>query len=322
MTHDDVKQWLTLPVEELDEAMRGHLEDHLASCVECRQEAALLQRLHDEVRLAAPVVTDEDLMVARHMLFRTLRQRSGSARRFERLMTWLGLSPSGAWKPALAATLIAVAAFGAGTLAFRAGSGLPTGFHVAAYDFSGDDRPLGAIQVLNLRILNRDESSGDIEFEFEAVQPLHVKGNMRDPGIQAILARALVSSQNPGVRLRAANVIGGQVADRQLDRRSMELVKESLISALLYDQNRGVRMEALKALQPFLPDSAATAAIVQILKREENVAMRIAAINSLDLNTFGQAPAREQVESALRDRSMSDANNYIRIRAAAALQEE
>lgn len=322
MTHDDVKRWLTLPVEELDEATREQLEDHLASCADCRQEAAVLQRLHDEVRLAAPVVTDEDLLVARHMLFRSLRQRSGSPAWFDRLREFLGLTPSGAWRPALAAGLIAVAAFGAGALAFRTVQGMSNGFHLAAYDPSSEDRSSGAIQILNLRILNQDESSGEIEFEFEAVQPSHVKGSMHDPRIQAILARALVSSQNPGVRLRAANMIGGQLADRKLDGRSMDLVKESLISALLYDQNRGVRMEAMKALQPFLPDSAATAAIVHILKREENVAMRIAAINCLDLNQFGQAPAREQVERALRDRSMSDANNYIRIRAAAALQED
>jgi hypothetical protein len=49
--------------------------------------------------------------------------------------------------------------------------------------------------------------------------------------------------------------------------------------------------------------------------------MRIAAINSLDLNKFDRQPAREQLIAALRDRSVSDANHYIRIRATAALEE-
>jgi hypothetical protein len=322
MTHDDVKRWLTLPIEELDESTRELMDEHLASCPACRNEAAALQRLHDEVRSAAPVVTEEDLTVARHMLFRSLRQRTAEPAWIERLQEALGLAPGRAWRPALAGGLLAILAFIGGSVAFRSTSEMPNGFHVAAYDPSSDDRTSGAIQILNLRILNQDDARGEIEFEFEAVQPSHIKGSINDPRIQAILARALVSSQNPGVRLRAANVISGQLTDGGVEGRSKDLVKESLIAALLYDQNRGVRMEALKALQPFLPDSAATAAIVQVLKREENVAMRIAAINSLDLTRFDRTPARQQVEQALRDRSMSDANNYIRIRATAALQED
>ncbi len=322
MTHDDVKRWLALPVEELDETTRERMEDHLALCAECRNEAAILQRLHDEVLRAAPAVTDEDLIVARHMVFRELRRRSDSPSWTKRLLEFLGLGPSRAWRPVLIAGILAAASFAAGSYAFRTAPGMGNGFHLAAYDPSSADRASGAIQILNFRILNQDESSGEIEFEFEAVQPSHVTGNINDPRIQAIMARALVSSQNPGVRLRAANVISGQTTGGGVSGRSGDLVKESLIAALLYDQNRGVRMQALKALEPFLPDSAATAAIIQVLKREENVAMRIAAINSLDLTKFDRTPAREQVRHALRDQSMSDANSYIRIRATAALQED
>ncbi len=322
MTHEDVKRWLTVPVEELDVATRDGLEEHLASCAACRTEAAVLQRLHDEVLLAAPVVSDEDVAIARHLLFRSLRQRTDSVAWKTRLQEFFGLSFGRAWRPVLAAGVVAAVAFFAGSVAFRGGSASMDGIRLAAYDPSGQDQATGMIQILNLRVLDQDPTNGDIELQFEAVQPAHIKGKMDDPYIQAILARALVSSQNPGVRLRAANAITAQVEGSGLDRRSKDLVKESLISALLYDKNRGVRMEALKALEPFLPDSAATAAIVQVLKQEENVAMRIAAINCLDLSKYDRAPAREQLREVLRDQSQSDANHYIRIRAASALQED
>ena len=320
MTHDSIRRLLTQPIEELDEPIRQEMAEHVAGCPACQNDASALQRLHELVIASATTTTEADLTLARNALFRTLRRRSHGTPWVDRVREWLGLADGPALRPALIGICIHAVGFLAGAFAVWPDSPGLNGFQLAAYD-PYQDNDGGAPQVVNLRILHQDEATGDIEFEFDAVMPAHIRGNMNEPRVQAILARALVSSQNPGIRLRVANVIGSQSDEGTLDKRSRDLVKESLISALLYDKNRGVRMEAMKALQPFLPDSAATAAILQILNREENVAMRIAAINCFDLTKFERQPAREQVLAALRDRSVSDANNYIRIRAAAALEE-
>ena len=321
MKHDDVKHYLTLPIEDIDATVRLEMENHVASCPSCRSEASALQRLHELLHTSGVTPSEADLSEARAVLFHTLRRQSASPSWTVRLRDVLGLAECRALRPIAIGLVLAVAAFVGGSFAGRSLDVAPAGFQLAAYDPYQKSEE-STLQIMNLRVLRQDEASGEIEFEFEAVMPAHIRGNMHEPRIQAILAHALVSSQNPGTRLRAANVIGSQKDDGTLDRRSRNLVKESLISALLYDKNRGVRMEALKALQPFLPDSGVTSAILEVLKREENVAMRIAAINSLDITKFDSQPARKRLMDALRDRSVSDANNYIRIRAAAALEEE
>ena len=320
MTHDDIRRLLTQPIEDLDESVRQEMEEHVAGCPACRNEASALQRLHELAVASGTTTTEADLTLARSDLSRTLRRRSRGIPWVDRVREFLGLADGPTLRPALIGLSILAVGFFAGALAFRTDTPGLNEFQLAAYDPYQDNNG-GVPQVVNLRILYQDEASGEIEFEFDAVMPAHIRGNMNEPRVQAILARALVSSQNPGIRLRAANVIGSQADEGTLDKRSRDLVKESLISVVLYDMNRGVRMEALKALKPFLPDSAATAAIIKILKREENVAMRIAAINSFDLTKFERQPAREQLLAALRDRSVSDANTYIRIRATAALEE-
>lgn len=320
MRHEDVHHWLTQPVEDLDESVRSQMEDHIAGCPSCKREALAMERLHQIVRASGTTTSEADLSEARAVLFRTLRQRPGSFSWAGRLRDLLGLAEGRVLRPVAVGLVLATVAFIGGSLAGRAPGSTPVGFELAAYD-PYQDAEEKAPQIMNLRVLDKNEASGEIEFEFEAVMPVHVRGNMNEPRIQAILARALVSSQNPGTRLRAANVIGSQTDEGALDDRSRKLVKESLISALLYDKNHGVRMEALKALQSYLPDSSVASAIIEVMKREPNVALRIAAINSFDITKFDRQPGREQLVAALRDRSVSDANNYIRIRAAAALEE-
>jgi len=110
------------------------------------------------------------------------------------------------------------------------------------------------------------------------------------------------------------------IGDRQLQPADKE-VKAALIATLKYDENRGVRKEAMKALEKFMPDTEVTAAFVYVLQHEKNTGMKIAAINSLNLSKYHGYEKDENLMEMLREKVHSDENNYIRLRAKAALQE-
>jgi hypothetical protein len=57
------------------------------------------------------------------------------------------------------------------------------------------------------------------------------------------------------------------------------------------------------------------------LANEKNTGLKIAVINSLDLSQYENQPVNQEILSMFKNRVQSDDNNYIRIRAKAALQE-
>lgn len=180
----------------------------------------------------------------------------------------------------------------------------------------------GESQISNVRFLDRDARTGDIEFTFETIIPMHVRGNVNDESVQKVLARALVSNQNTGIRLRAVNMIGTQTDQKHNGTPELDAeVKSALISALLYDRNLGVRKEALTVLKHYLPDPTIVRAFLNVLTNEKNAGLKIAAINSLDMNDYQNQPVNMEILEMFKQKAQSDDNNYIRIKAKAALQE-
>jgi HEAT repeat protein len=143
-----------------------------------------------------------------------------------------------------------------------------------------------------------------------------MKGSIDDPAIQKVLTRALLTEQNPGVRLRALTAITGPAvvpADRE--------IKAALILALKADDNAAVRHQALGALRRYAVDREIRDAILHALMYDKNPGLRVAAINALDsLRVLETAPDPAAV-AALRDRLRHDDNAYIRLRAQAVLME-
>ncbi len=101
-------------------------------------------------------------------------------------------------------------------------------------------------QITNVKFIDSGLNSDEVEFTFDAVMPVHMKGSVNDPKIQQVLAHALLNEQNPGTRLRSVNAIASQqsfTVDND--------VKKALIMALKSDENPGVKKEAMKVLQKF-----------------------------------------------------------------------
>jgi hypothetical protein len=171
-------------------------------------------------------------------------------------------------------------------------------------------------RIANLKFLDTKGPSDAVEFTFDAVQPVKMRGSVNDPVIQKVLTHAMLNDANPGVRLRALNVVASPRTE-QPDRE----IKAALILTLSSDPNAGVRKEALIALQRYPPDEAIKNALLNTLLTDKNPGLRVAAINGLDsLRAHGQS-ADQSVLNALKDRMQSDENTYIRLRAKTTLQE-
>ena len=164
------------------------------------------------------------------------------------------------------------------------------------------------LSISNVRFVDSDTSDDMLGIRYEAVRPVQIRGPVDDPDIQRVLAFAVLNERNPGVRLRAVNVVH---ASEQLH--TEQEIKNALVTALKTDSNAGVRGEAFNALSRYPFDEEIRDAMIHTLVFDENPALRINAINRLQ----EQVPASfdEDLERVLRARMVSDENAYIRTRA-------
>jgi hypothetical protein len=315
MNHRTHKEWLQLLVyDELTADEHALLDRHLPECPECRQELEDLKRFHAALARAGGLVPEDKIIYEARLNLRTALHSEGTRlsllQRFQELLS-----------PILPGYRIALG--GAALVSLGVLLGKWTFFSVDAGDQIQPADQIaaslnGETRITNVRFIDPDAADGEIEFTFDAVSPMHIKGSITDDRVQKVLAHALVNDQNPGVRLRSVNAFSSRISI--LETPDPE-VKAALILAAKTDDNPGVRKEALGALQGIPFDEEIKQALLHVLMRDSNPALRIAAINSLDsARAPGQVPDRDLLE-VLRQRMTSDNNSYVRIRAKAALQE-
>ena len=318
-SHEQFKEWLLLShYGEIARAEKALLAKHLASCAECRAEQRALKKFHRVLAAHAPVKsTAEMLNDARNRL--RVAVHLEQSRRFwlERTAEAIANLVPRRYNVALAAAAMLVVGIGVGYFVLQPSAPSPAlGFRTAGTTETALSQ--GETEISNVQIITRDPVTGEVEFTFDSVTPVRIRGNMSDEHVQKVLARALVDDRNPGMRLRAVNAISEHSGKQQPMGAE---VKAAVIAAVKHDHNLGVRQEALKALEQYLPDAEATEAILYVLKHENNTGMRIAAINSLEPSKFAAGSTRDLLLNGLRDRVTADENNYVRIKAKAALEE-
>lgn len=303
MNHQQWKEWINLMAyEELDAERKRLTEDHMKDCASCREEWDQLKRLHR-------VMDDHAVQVPTERLLNEARAELRAALRYERN------------RPTASSRVREM--FSSFLPSFRTAMGFAAMLVVglfAGYMFApvkrilvpGPTPEIAATDISNIRFVDANPNDGQIEFAYDAVQPMRVKGNVNDARIQRLLTYALEREQNPGVRLRAVNTIAANkqpTVDPQ--------VKAALISALKSDGNDGVRKEAMAVLKTYPFDSDIQNAFVYVLQRDANAALRIDAIKSLEERKIQD----KQLLTVLKEKSESDDNSYIRRRATNILQE-
>ncbi len=319
MTHEEFRERIELLFyNELPAGEQGVTEAHLLECKECRAFHDELKKLHGVLAQYTPVeVNDRLLFEARDQLLSAIRQEGSRNSLWDGVRSFISDVFEPGYKIALGGVLTIALGFFLGYVAFRPSSVQAPSLQV----------PLQAVnqapaavkeegQITNVRDMSTDPNSGEVEFTFDAVMPVHMKGSVNDPKIQQVLAHALLNEQNPGVRLRTVSAI----ASERIDRPDND-VRDILITAATSDQNPGVRKEALKALQKYPLDAKLKKTFLDILTHDSNSALRIAAINALASAKKESTGPDQEFLDVLKQRMQSDNNDYIRLRAKAVLQE-
>jgi len=177
----------------------------------------------------------------------------------------------------------------------------------------------GGTRAVNIRIVQADAATGEIEFFFDAVSPVHVRGNVNDEHVQKVLVRALRDEENAGVRLRAVSMIMTNTEESpRIDTR----MKAALISAAKKDPNAAVRNAVLDVLRLYIKDPDVQRALAYVLLNDKNSGVRVTAVNILASARLDGCVLDKGVRDILKRKIQFDENQFIRNQSRNVLQEE
>jgi len=315
MTHDEYRDLLYIAASgDIDADARSVLERHLATCQRCRDEYGELRSLHRAfVDHRSGIAPDDRLLEeARRELRVALRREIARRSAWSRWVDPAWFAPAA--RLALGGALALAAGIVLGRTVFPSA---PVQEPLAAIAGAGEVRPVEEeTRITNVHFVGRGTGSGEIEFTFDAVTPVRMRGSIDDPKIQKVLTHAMLNEENPGVRLQAVNALGMEGV------RSQDVeTKFALIKAMEADANAGVRKEAMNALRRLPFDGDIKKALLHTLMADGNPGLRVAAINALDSARTSAAGVDSEILSVLRRKAETDDNNYIRVKARAVIQE-
>lgn len=303
---------------ELSEQERVQFEQHKIQCEECLVEyEKQFALLNDLKRTKGIVVNDRILSSARYQLGKALRQefqtKSGSS--IDKYFSFL-------FTPFRFVSSLAIVLFIGlmiGYVLSPSGSSLPVVentneeyFNTAVSSVFNEK----TIRISNVHFVDADASDGEIEFEFEAITPVRMKGPVIDSEIQKVLAYSMLNNMNPGSRLNSINAI----ESKQLLSVDNE-TKNALLTVMLTDENPGVRLEALKVLKRLPYDEIIKQGFLTVLASDTTSGLRIEAVNAIsELIEKGLSFSQDEL-SLLKEKLINDDNDYIKFRSATILKE-
>jgi hypothetical protein len=315
MKHNEFKQMIYLSLYgELSEENKKMFETHLNSCEECRyeleQQKIFLSMVSDQLKFK---VSDELLKEARAQLRGALRSEKFKYPLIFSLKEKIFAFVSSPSKLAFGAVLVLIIGFILGGLFLSRekviiGNNNPTFTNVS---YSQND-----MKISNLQFVDSDLSDENIEFSFDALKRIHLKGKVSDPEIQSILTYAMLNDHNPGSRLNSINAIDvyGNIS---LDKD----IKDALITVVMADENPGVRWEALKLMSKINYDESLKEAYLYVLLNDSSFALRIESLNAL-INAVksGHQLKKNDIKLVIKQANQDD-NNYIRLKSKTLLEE-
>jgi len=173
------------------------------------------------------------------------------------------------------------------------------------------------VNISNIRFSNPFTGEGEIEISFDAIKPISYKGDISDPRVQKLLAAALTTSDNPGLRMRTVSTLASQT--KRTDFVDPK-IKEAFIKTLKTDLNAGVRREALNALMKFPYDDELRDTYLFVLANDVNPGLKVAAINALaELKLQGRSIDNE-LQNVIDNELENGDQQYIRLKAASLIQ--
>ncbi len=313
MEHNVFKEMIQLALlNELNDDEMKELHRHMIECSECQLEYERLTKFYALINENKTKDVEENfLREARQQFFQKLdyelSKQSIVKKLFNSVRKYFWIYK----RPALAGAFSLAAGFILGYLIFSAGAS-------NGVILSNNNAANGkGTEITNVRFLNNGSLNGEVEFTFDAVKQITMKGKIDDPNIQKILAEALLNEKNPGARIRTVSELANQTGTALNPK-----IKQALITALKFDSNPAVRREALKALLEYPYDNEINDCLLYVLQHDDNSALRIAAINGLASAKLSGRNINEETLKVLNQKVKNDDNEYVRIRAASLLKED
>lgn len=306
-------------LNEIADDERIELENYLLENDAAKKEFELLKKLHRTFASNRPApLSDRVLDESRQTLLRKLKAEENKESAVSKIYNSLLSLFTTNYKYALSGAATLIIGFFIGYLFFAPSRiQLPLTAETQK-EFDLDKIREGGADISNIRFRNNPSDDGKIEFSFNASKPITYEGNVNDELTLKLLAMALISSENPGIRLKSLNTIAEQT---EKNITPDPKVKSSLITAVKTDENAGVRKEALNVLMKFPFDDEIRDAFLFVLQNDKNSGMRVAAINALtDLKQQGKS-IDDEIRNVLNKQAESAEDNFIRLRAASLLQE-
>lgn len=313
--------------EELDPAEQAEVIGHIVHCSTCaaalEREKSLLRAFAshraepDAALLASCRAKLEDAL--------DRDEERSWRRRIASLIPASWISPRPAWSAALLLLLgFSAGVYGPRLLHRSTGAALSA---AAANDASGGAAATTGDSALSALDLHTADVSGinvipaggseppEVELQLKAQRPLTVHGTVDDSDVKRVLLYVLRNADrfDPDVRINAVDLLRARSNDPD--------VRSVLCQAVHTDRNTAVRLKALEALNGAEPHDIVRETLLDALD-DQNPGVRIEAINALQsMAAKGQVVSDDHLLSVLRNRMQTDPNTYIRLQSAAVMRD-
>ncbi len=304
-------------LNELSKEKKIELENYMLENEEAKSEFESLRQLHSALVENRPrPVADDELFSMREQLLRNVRKIEPKISLTERISDWF--SEIFYFNYQAAAGGIAAVVIGVLIGYFIFSSPAEEKFMGQSLDnFNPQEIEEKGLNISNIRFSDSFSDEGQIEFMFDAVKPLKFKGSVNDQTVQLLLAKALLTTKNPGVRIKTVNTLSSlNESSARIDPK----VKKALLSSMLVDENPAVRREALSAISKFKFDAEIRDAVLEVLEKDDNSGLRVLAINILADKKLEDKNLDSVIKNVLNKKAASDDNDFIKLRAASILK--
>jgi hypothetical protein len=274
--------------DEVSEAERRQIDEHLAICTSCAEQLANERVLWETMGAAqtAGELDSADVLLAqcRSELAEKLDDLTSAAataglqeqwQPFGWLRRWMALKP--AWSGAMLVFFGVL--LGAEVIPWLQ-SGLPGNTNGRVVNVLASqkltDEQLSKMAVAGINFApSSNAAPGTVQVQLRAEQPMVLSGNADDSEMRRVLTYVVENGErfDAGVRLDCLDALKAQARDLQ--------VRRALLTAARKDQNPAVRMKALEALRDSSSDDEVRGALLEALTHDANPGVRVEVVNML-----------------------------------------
>lgn len=295
---------------ELPDEQTHELNRHLTTCAECQAERNTLQALQTLAALHPVVEPPANLVARSRMRLEEALDALPPKRWYERLAGRLTNNVARLRSAPVAAALLLAAGLGGGSVGGYEFA-LNRAAHAAVQPATGSAAQQTTVTVTpdtvaSISSIEQQPNSNVIEVRYNQVVPQRMRGSLEDPSIRQLLMMASEDAASTGIRDDSVGLLAAECrAGRSCNPAG---IRDALMVALRYDKNDGVREKALKGLEPYVSqDMRVRDSVLEALLSDNDPRIRSEAIGILE-----PVEADTTVRQVLSTVAVSDHSPQIR----------